>query len=38
MICEEGFEHHVSMVRGHEADIIEEALSKYMGWDVLRHS
>jgi L-fucose isomerase-like protein len=37
MICEEGFEHHVSMVRGHVADIIEEALSKYMGWEVLRH-
>ncbi len=38
MICEEGFEHHVSMVRGHVADIIEEALTKYMGWDVIRHS
>ena len=37
MICEEGFEHHVSMVRGHVADIIEEALTKYMGWDVIRH-
>lgn len=37
MLCEEGFEHHVSMVRGHVADIVEEALSKYMGWDVIRH-
>lgn len=36
-LCEEGFEHHVSMVRGHVADIIEEALTKYLGWEVYRH-
>jgi L-fucose isomerase-like protein len=38
MLCEEGFEHHVSMVRGHVADVIEEAFSKYLGWEVIRHS
>lgn len=37
-VCEEGFEHHVSMVRGNVADIVEEALSKYMKWDVIRHN
>jgi len=37
-ICGEGYEHHVSMVRGHVADIVEEALTKYLGWEVYRHS
>jgi len=37
-ICVEGFEHHVSMVRGNVADIVEEALTKYMKWDVIRHN
>ena len=37
VICEQGYEHHVSMVRGHVADIVEEALSKYLGWEVYRH-
>jgi len=26
------------MVRGNVADIVEEALSKYMKWDVIRHN
>jgi L-fucose isomerase-like protein len=30
-ICSEGFEHHVAMVRGNVADILEEA-SKYLQW------
>jgi L-fucose isomerase-like protein len=36
-ICNNGFEHHVSMCRGHVADILEEAFGKYMGWEVYRH-
>lgn len=37
-ICANGFEHHVSMCRGQTADILEEALENYMGWEVYRHS
>lgn len=37
-ICENGFEHHVAMNRSSTAAILEEALGKYMGWDVYRHS
>ncbi len=33
-----GFEHHVAMNRSNCADILEEALGKYLGWDVYRHS
>ncbi|MCL2323667.1 MAG: fucose isomerase [Oscillospiraceae bacterium] len=36
-ICKNGFEHHVSMARGHVADILEEAFSNYMGFQVYRH-
>jgi L-fucose isomerase-like protein len=36
-MCTNGFEHHVAMNRTHTADILEEALGKYMGWDVYRH-
>jgi L-fucose isomerase-like protein len=32
-----GFEHHVGMVRGRVAEIVEEAASTYLGWDVYRH-
>ncbi|MBN2509564.1 MAG: fucose isomerase [Spirochaetales bacterium] len=32
-VCREGFEHHVSMVRGHHGAIIEEALTRYLNWD-----
>lgn len=32
-----GFEHHVALVHGECADILEEALGNYMGWDVYRH-
>lgn len=37
-ICKNGFEHHVAMGRGSLADIIEEATTNYLGWDVYRHS
>lgn len=37
LLCTEGFEHHVAMVRGHCADILAEACSTYLGWDVHVH-
>jgi len=36
-LCKNGFEHHVGMCRGHVADIIEEAITTYMGWNLYRH-
>lgn len=36
-ICQNGFEHHVAFARGHLADIIEEAFSKYIGAKVYHH-
>ena len=37
-ICRYGFEHHVAMTRGLVASAIEEAIEKYMNWDIYRHS
>ena len=37
-ITTEGFEHHVAMVRGSWASAVNEATSKYMGWDVYWHN
>ena len=36
-VCQNGFEHHVAMVRSHVADIVYEAVSKYLGWNVYYH-
>lgn len=36
-ICKNGFEHHVGLVRGHAADILEEAIGNYLGWDLYVH-
>ena len=36
-ICDNGFEHHVCFVRGHVADALEEAMSKYLGVEAYRH-
>jgi len=36
-LCREGFEHHVAMVRGHVADAVDEAISRYLSWDLYRH-
>jgi L-fucose isomerase-like protein len=33
-----GFEHHVAMVRGNIAGVIEEAVESYLGWDIYKHS
>jgi L-fucose isomerase-like protein len=36
-ICEHGFEHHVAINPSQTASALNEALGKYMGWDVYRH-
>ncbi len=36
-ICKNGFEHHVAMTRGHYADVLEEAITSYLDWDLYRH-
>lgn len=36
-MCKNGFEHHVGMVRGHVAEILEEAIGNYMGWNLYKH-
>ena len=37
-ICEQGFEHHIAISQSTCADVLEEALGKYLGWSVYRHS
>jgi len=37
IICENGFEHHVSVNLTEVADAVHEALVKYLGWDVYYH-
>ncbi len=36
-LCQNGFEHHVAMARTHCAEVLQEAVSKYLGWDLYRH-
>ncbi len=36
-ICENGFEHHVAMIRSTVAHAVLEALSRYLSWDVYFH-
>ena len=36
-MCRNGFEHHVAMTRTNCADILHEAISNYIGWDVYYH-
>ncbi|MDE6466710.1 MAG: fucose isomerase, partial [Duncaniella sp.] len=36
-ICKNGFEHHVGMCRADVADIIEEAIDSYLGWELYVH-
>ncbi|MDE0112155.1 MAG: fucose isomerase, partial [Albidovulum sp.] len=36
-ITQQGFEHHVAMVRGHRADIVKEAACRYLGWPIYHH-
>ena len=37
-MCKNGFEHHVTMTRGHVSSIIEEAVDNYLGWSLYVHS
>lgn len=36
-MCKNGYEHHVGMNRSNVADVLDEAFSNYMGWEVYRH-
>lgn len=36
-LCRNGFEHHVAMVRGNHAGVVEEAVSRYLKWDIYNH-
>ena len=36
-MCQNGFEHHVAMARTHCAEVLHEAVSKYMGWEMYYH-
>jgi hypothetical protein len=36
-ICKQGFEHHVSMARSNCANLIQEATTTYLGWDMHLH-
>ena len=38
VMCRNGFEHHVAMVRGEYADVVNEAVSRYLNWSVYHHS
>ncbi|MDD3213004.1 MAG: fucose isomerase [Eubacteriales bacterium] len=37
-LTKNGYEHHVALAQASCADVLEEALGNYMGWDVYRHS
>ena len=37
-LCKNGFEHHVAMVRGHHAAVVDEAVAEYMRWTVYHHA
>jgi L-fucose isomerase-like protein len=36
-MCKNGFEHHVALTRGHTADVLSEAITTYLGWDLYQH-
>ena len=36
-IAQNGFEHHVAMVRGHHAAVLGEAVTRYLEWPTYRH-
>lgn len=37
-VTQNGFEHHVAMVRGHHADVVAEAVTRYLGWPHYHHN
>ncbi len=36
-VTRNGFEHHVAMVRGHNADVVNEAVFRYLRWPIYHH-
>ncbi len=36
-LTKNGYEHHIAMTRGHYADVLEEAISTYLGWELFHH-
>ncbi|WP_116134096.1 L-fucose/L-arabinose isomerase family protein [Tropicimonas sp. IMCC34043] len=36
-VTRNGFEHHVAMVRGHHADVVAEAITRYLRWPIYHH-
>ena len=36
-VTQQGFEHHVAMVRGHHAAAVEEAVTRYLQWPIYHH-
>lgn len=36
-VTQNGFEHHVAMVRGHHAEVVDEAVTRYLGWPIYHH-
>ena len=36
-ICENGYEHHVAINLSQTSAVVQEALTKYMGWEVYHH-
>jgi L-fucose isomerase-like protein len=36
-MCQNGFEHHVAMVRGNISQILEEVVDNYLGWELYLH-
>ncbi len=36
-ICKQGFEHHCAMVRTHCSEVVKEAVTTYLGWDLYVH-
>ncbi|WP_221028738.1 L-fucose/L-arabinose isomerase family protein [Actomonas aquatica] len=36
-VCENGFEHHVVMNASRTASVLQEAFSRYLGWEVYHH-
>lgn len=37
-VAQNGFEHHVAMVRGHHAEVVNEAVTRYLGWPIYHHN
>ncbi len=37
-VTQNGFEHHVAMVRGHHADVVSEAVTRYLDWPSYHHN